>query len=198
MLEMIFDGIWMKTKALWVVAVLICYFTTSSTPCSSQDIEQYLHPNSRITAALPSSIFEDDENKPITYLDAAAYAFELLTNRGVVNPIICEATWIAAPLTGYLVDALGSWDSDGKSYSILRVGVHDGLGAEYSDRNSAGNEFIFLALGRDSAGNSIWYPPPGPDHQLREDETYDMMLPYEFLLNRERLESLQQRYPLGR
>ena len=157
--------------------------------------DQYLHPDSRISSELPSSIFADSEKKPITPREAAGYALGLLRRHRVANPVICEARWIAAPVSGYLVDALGTLANGEVLYSVFRVGLRDGL--ERADGlRKAGEEFVFIAMGRDTSGNIVWYPPPGPDHQPAADEAFDVLLPFEFLLNREDFETLPKRYPI--
>jgi hypothetical protein len=165
--------------------------------CSAPGTQQYFHPQAAISSDLSSPLFDDAEHRPITPRQAALYAIERLQARGVENPVICEAQWIAAPLSGYLVDALGTMESGDATYTLLRVGIRDGL--EHADGlRAAGEEFVFLALGRDSSGNSAWHPSPGPDYTPGEGEPVDDLLPYEFLLWRDRFETLSRRYPLNR
>jgi len=133
--------------------------------------------------------------KPISPREAASYALLRLQARGVKDIVICETFWITAPLSGYLVDAKGKAIINGKDYSLFRVGVKDGL-EKSKEKSSAGEEFVFIARGDNKAGEAVWYPSPGPDYRLGEGEAVpEGMLAYEFLLNRDKFESLESRFP---
>lgn len=131
---------------------------------------------------------------PIAPRDAVLFAIAHGEAKGITNIVICEVHWIAAPLTGYLVDLLGVLTLDREEYTTFRIGIADGLD-EDSDRNPAGKEFVFLALGRDTMGETFWFPRPGPDYRPAKDEAVpDSFFTYEFLLERERFETLYDRY----
>jgi hypothetical protein len=161
--------------------------------CWPQSLDQFLHPKARIGSDLPSPLFRQSSRKPITPREAASYAVQRLHEKGVSDLVVCEAQWIAAPVSGYLVDALGRWQSAGKLYHVFRVGIRDGLERANGD-HGAGEEFVFIALGREPSGSLIWYPGLGPDHRPAPGEPWDDLLPYEFLLRRADFESLPSRY----
>jgi len=140
-------------------------------------------------------LIEGNKAKSISPQEAASFAVSRLQARGVKDIVICESFWIAAPLSGYLVDAKGKATINGTEFSSFRVGIKDGLG-EKGERSSAGQEFVFIARGETKPGQSVWYPSPGPDYELAEGESVpEGMLAYEFLLNREQFEELHIRYP---
>jgi hypothetical protein len=117
-----------------------------------------------------------------------------LKARGITGIAICEAQWIAAPVSGYLIDALGNATIDGAKFSTFRIGIRDGREEEHG--LPAGEVFVFIAHGREDSGGSAWYPHPGPDHEPGPEEAItEGMLAYEFLIGRERFESLTTRYP---
>ena len=132
---------------------------------------------------------------PISPLKACKFAVEHLKKKGIKKIVICEVQWIAAPLTGYLVDTKGKLTIDHKDYSTFRIGITDGY-SEDPEKNLAGEEFVFIALGIDAEGEAIWYPSPGPDYKTTSDEAMpESFYIYEFLLNRDRFETLFERYP---
>ncbi len=129
---------------------------------------------------------------PVSEDDASSIARTLLESRGVAGPVICEVHRIEAPLAGYLVDALGSLVVDGIEYSTFRIGVRDGSEQECGDFN-AGDEFVFIARGIDALGAVIWLPAPGPDQTPDQGLEFDPT--WEFLLDREQFETLEERHP---
>jgi hypothetical protein len=132
-------------------------------------------------------------DRPISPQEACKFALQRLTERGISEIVICEIRWIAAPLAGYLIDAQGMLGLNGLTHTTFRVGIRDGTD-EAEGRHTAGDEFVFIARAEDSAGNALWHPSPGPDWQPSPEDTYDDLLPYEFLLEREQFESLENRY----
>jgi hypothetical protein len=98
------------------------------------------------------------------------------------------------------VDALGSLSQNGKRYSVFRVGIRDGEEAASlkEDIYRAGVQFVFIALGWDSAGNPVWHPACGPDYYLSPNGSVpEGALSYEFLFpgeNRKAFENLPCRY----
>jgi hypothetical protein len=188
---------WMfQPKSRFGVGVFILFQTLAlfwCPVCWPQSLDQFLHPKAVIGSDLPSPLFRDSPRKPITPREAASYAVQRLQERGVSHLCICEAQWIAAAVSGYLVDALGTWQSAGKSYHVFRIGIRDGMERTNGD-HGAGEKFVFIALGREPSGKLIWYPGLGPDHRPTPDEPWDGLLPYEFLLRRADFESLPSRY----
>jgi mannosidase alpha-like ER degradation enhancer 2 len=160
-------------------------------------IEPLLHKNAKLGIGLPGDlgIFKSDGGFPIDPREAARFAAARLHERGVKDILICESRWIAAPLSGYLVDGLGGLTIGGRDFTTFRVGVRDGCEARRGSGFEAGNEFVFIALGRDASGRAVWCPDPGPDIKLGPDRTFpESLLSYEFLMNRPEFESLSVRY----
>ncbi len=109
--------------------------------------------------------------------------------------MICEVQWIAAPISGYLVDLKGKLIIDHQDYTTFRIGITDSYD-EDTEENLAGKEFVFIALGKNAEGKAIWYPSPGPDYKPTNDEAIpESFFIYEFLINRDRFETLFNRYP---
>ena len=163
-------------------------------PCFPQSIERYLHKNASLGNGPSSELLKYFAHKPISSRQAASFAVDHLKAKGVTNIVICEVTWIAAPLGGYLVDAKGKATIEGAIYTIFRVGVRDGT-EERDGKSLAGEMFVFLALGRDQSGLTHWYPAPGPDYSLAEGQAVTLdMLAYEFLLHRDKFQTLDRRY----
>jgi hypothetical protein len=124
--------------------------------------------------------------------EAVARALDLLEAHGVEHAAVCETHRIEAPLTGYLVDALGRMTLGDSVLTSFRIGVRDGL-EQRDGMFMAGEEFVFIARGVDSEGSAIWFPAPGPDQP--PILTDDSDLPYEFLLYRAEFETLGDRFP---
>lgn len=78
-----------------------------------------------------------------------------LGEMGGEDMIVVGVRRIEAPLSGYLVDAAGILTMDCVEYTVFRVGVRDGM----DDPDCAGEEFVFLAGGRDCDDNPIIFPP---------------------------------------
>jgi hypothetical protein len=103
--------------------------------------------------------------------------------------VVCRTKEIMAPLGGFMVDAIGMLQRDGRSYSLFRVGVYDGSdGPQYP----AGREFVFIAKGADAAGGTAWIPPPGPDY-MDADPDAGFIGEYEFLYDRAEFEQVPSR-----
>ena len=63
-------------------------------------------------------------------------------------------------------------------------------------KSPAVKEFVFIAFGKNTGGKTLWYPHPGPDYKPAEEKaTPESFFIYEFLLNRDRFETLFDRYP---
>jgi hypothetical protein len=183
----------MRIRVVFIISLL--FFLGFPYVRSADFLERYLHKNARLDTGPPAELLQDSLRKPISPQQASLFAVQHLKTRGVGDIVICEAFWIAAPLSGYLIDALGKTTINGVRYTTFRVGIRDGLEEEGTKR-PAGEVFVFIAYGRDSAGQSVWYPSPGPDYTVAQGEAItEDMLAYEFLLGRERFEALSTRYP---
>jgi hypothetical protein len=184
-------GMWVRVSCI----ISLLFFLGFPCVLSADLLEQYLHKNARLDNGPPVELLQDSLRKPISLQQASLFAAQHLKARGVEDIVICEAFWIAAPLSGYLIDALGKTTINGVRYTTFRIGIRDGLEKE-GTRRLAGEVFVFIAYGKDSSGQSMWYPSPGPDYTVAQDEVItDEMLAYEFLLGRERFETLSTRYP---
>lgn len=183
------------TTDLFVQGLILVAFLFGTTQlCSAKSIEAYLHKNAILAVEPlshpPSDLISKTKEMPISPLKACKFAIERLKTKGIKNIVICEVQWIAAPLSGYLVDTKGALAIDHHEYSTFRIGITDGLDED------AGKEFIFMAFRKNTNGQAIWYPRPGPDYKLKEGEVVpESLLIYEFLIDRERFETLWDRYP---
>jgi hypothetical protein len=138
---------------------------------------------------------QNPERKPISPREACYFAIEHCEVKGIKHIVICEVQWIAAPLSGYLIDLTGKLTIDHEDYTTFRIGITDGY-EEDTEKNPAGEEFVFIAFGKNTEGKILWYPRPGPDYKPAEEEaTPESFFIYEFLLNRDRFETLFDRYP---
>jgi len=150
------------------------------------DIDKYLHEDAILHGV---EMPPEAEYKAISLKEAIQFAIRYLENKGVKEIKICETKWMAAPLGGFLIDGLGDFSIGGKEYSIFRIGIRDG------SEGNAGEAFAFIARGEDEKGNVIWYPEPGPGFQPVKGEVFpEELMVYEFLIDRERFESLSSRF----
>jgi hypothetical protein len=167
--------------------------------CSEHKFESYFHSNAIIAVPplshpTPSHLSDTSATKPLSSLEACRFAIHHLEKKGIKNIVICEVQWIAAPLSGYLVDLKGNLTIEGQDYSIFRIGITDSF--EKYIKKTAGDEFVFIAYNKNKDGKTFWYPKPGPDSDIFEENIMsDNILVYEFLLQRERFETLFERYP---
>lgn len=162
-----------------------------------------LHPLAVIAGG--PAIVEGMETTILSPMEAAGIAADLLHAMGATGVLVCEVHRIEAPLTAYIVDALGAMDmiflsdttGDGEvQYSTFRMVLRDGAESD-GELYAPGEQISFIARGVDSTGQIVWYPPCGPDFVVPEGDPgiTDEMLEYEFLLWREDFESLESRYP---
>lgn len=186
-----FDDVVFNTEAHPVTKT----WTMGCPPPGPDDPGPLLHSNARLGIGLPgeTSLFRADGRLPIAPREAVRFAAAHLRRRGAADVLICESRWIAAPLSGYLVDGLGRLALDGREYTAFRVGVRDG--GEAGSGAEAGSEFAFIAFGRDADGRPVWYPEPGPDvHPGPDQACPEGLLSFEFLMNRPEFEGLSARY----
>jgi hypothetical protein len=177
----------------FVPAILVVLLWCSWSVCFPQSIDHYLHKNAFFDLGPSSEMLKYSVHKPISHRKAASFAVDHLKAKGVTNIVICEVWWIAAPLGGYLVNALGKATIKDTIYTTFQVGVRDGTD-ERDGKSLAGEMFVFIALGKDKSGQLHWYPPPGPDIWPPQGVADSSVLDYEFILHRERFENLDKRY----
>ncbi len=156
-------------------------------------VRSFVHPQASIQGYSNDSKAEFEAHGVLTVEEAMDSAIDILRRRGVGRLYICEVFWIAAPVSIYLIDAIGDYDFAGGHYTSFRLGIIDrpeGIGSHFPE------EFIFIARGFDAAGQPLWFPPPGPDAGLeaREPSTRAVQA-YELLPDRERFETLASRFP---
>jgi len=150
------------------------------------DIEKYLHKDAILRGV---EMPPEAGYKAISLEEAIRFAIQYLESKSVKEIKICETRWIVAPLGGFLIDGLGNFSIEGKEYSTFRIGIRDG------SEGNAGEVFAFIARGEGEKGNVIWYPEPGPDFQPAKGEAFpEELIVYEFLVDRERFESLSDRF----
>lgn len=163
---------------------------TSSATDITATTDNYLHKE----AIIENVGTQTHVSTEITGKQAAAFAVKNLEGRGIKNIQICVVGWIAAPLGGYLIDAKGNWSQENANYSTFRIGITDGS-EEVEGKFSIREEFVFIALGKDKAGNKTWFPTPGPNYS--DSINPDVPMEYEFLYNAEDIkgfENLQERF----
>jgi len=180
-----------KCYVFFIAAICGVVFSTNKFQETS-----YLHKNARLVE--PSPIVKGTDKGPISAHRAAAFAFARLESRGMKYVQICEVRWIAAPLTGYLIDAKGSLRIDRQKFRVFRIGVRDGM-EEKDGLWKAGSEFVFIAYGKTSGGKPVWYPKFGPGLVPTEKSTPEEMssyLAFQFLAPEEQknFENLADRY----
>jgi hypothetical protein len=184
----------MVRKPLGLSAILAVFWLSLPIFCPASSVDRYLHKNAQIDSA-PQDLFHGSAMKPILPLQAASFALHRLEARGVRDIVICEISWIAAAVSGYLVDVKGKATINGINYSTFRIGIRDGS-EKKNGKSLAGDEFVFIARGEKESGRPVWYPSPGPDYKLADGgDVTEGMLAYEFLLNRKKFESLRSRFP---
>lgn len=161
------------------VLVLAMRFLEIFPGYSSVVLVHYLHPESKISTELD----------PVEFTESTACwaAVFHLTQAGVENIRICEVLRIEAPVSGYLVDATGLWNSrDDNVFGVFRIGILDGQ--DYPEER--GEEFVFLAASSDANGDMLLYPEP----VAAEDSVF--VYAHEFLQNRNEFFALPERYDI--
>lgn len=173
------------------------------------DVGKSLHPRARI------------ENGPgnhrapgvLTVEQALIKAIALFEDSGVRRLCVCEVRWVEAPVSGYLVDALGdlemkvthgSMGEEGR-YFIFRLGISDRAQGDGSPLAcGAGEGFAFVAKGVGPDGEPKWYPPPvltdvvaarlKGDPRAETDLKFPLVYFVKYFQDRERFASLPERY----
>ncbi|MGD2084588.1 MAG: hypothetical protein PVH61_00240 [Candidatus Aminicenantes bacterium] len=174
--------------------VFVCLFFFSFL-YNENSLDHYLHKNAQLGGGISKDIINSSGVKPLSPRQAAFFAVQRLKEKGITKILVCESHWITAPISGYLVDCQGKMTIKNKDFTVFRIGIRDGLEAHHGKKYQAGTEFVFIALGWDQTGEPVWYPEPGPDYQLKEGEIFpEELLSYEFLVRRDKFESLPTRY----
>jgi len=111
-------------------------------------------------------------------------ALDTLYAMGAENIVFCGLMRIEAPLGGWLADGLFDLEREAARYGTFRVGVSD-----------SARVFAVVARGSEEDGGTVWLPAPGPDCVVPEGEAApEGLLTYEFLLEREEFEGLEERF----
>ena len=161
----------------YIVPVFVIKLLTLIPWMASGTLEYHLHSDSGI-----ESTFTTDDFDGSAACWAALYR---LCEMGTDNVVICSVNRIEAPLSGYLVDATGELEIDGREYTVFRVGVRDGR----ENPDWAGVEFVFLAAGFDDSGAYIYPPGAGienpdgnftPEHEFLLDTEEFLSIPIRF------------------
>lgn len=197
----------MKRKNVLIILCILGYgamvgalVTSGLQACAPNRLEASLHRHALLAVPPLSSPPSADlvppaAHPPISPREACGFALDHFEAKGIRDFVLCEVHWIAAPRSGYLVDATGTLTIDHEEYTTFRIGITDGF-AEDAEANPAGEEFVFMAFRKTPEGTGIWYPRPGPDDLSTIGEAMpDSVLIYEFLFQRERFETLSERYP---
>lgn len=170
--------------------------SASSSVVSPGDSVGILHPLAVIGEG--PVVAEGMETVALSPMDAARTAAGLLGEMGATDVLVCEVMRIEAPLTAYVVDAVGALSMNGGEFDAFRLVLRDG--AEYDgELYPPAEQIAFIARGIDQSGQAVWYPSCGPDYVPEGDEPAfaDSMFEFEFLIGRESFETLSQRYPAG-
>ncbi len=141
-------------------------------------------------------LVEGKETVMLSPMDAARTAAGLLGEMGATGVLVCEVARIEAPLTAYVVDAVGAFSMNGSTFDAFRLVLRDG--AEYDgELYPPAEQIAFIAHGVDPSGEAAWYPSCGPDYVPAGDEPSfpDALFEFEFLIGRESFETLSVRYP---
>ena len=171
-----------RRKAMRPVIVIVCAVAfLSSSMASAQESglpwEAFVHPEAMAAGsfdALPGS----------TAAVVVGTALDTLYAMGAENIVFCGLMRIEAPLGGWLADGLFDLEREAARYGTFRVGVSD-----------SARVFAVVARGSEEDGGTVWLPPPGPDCVVPEGEAApEGLLTYEFLLEREEFEGLEERF----
>lgn len=154
----------------WVLPGFVLKLLTVFPMLTAAVSNSYLHPEAEVELIVSAGSFSEAE--------ACFAGIFRLVEEGVEDVRICRITRIEAPVSGYLVDATGTMEMEGRRYEVFRVGIEDG----YDNPDLAGAEFVFLAGGTDETGESFLYPP----------ETGGFVYEHEFLMEREEFLSLTE------
>lgn len=118
---------------------------------------------------------EESSGWESTAPEASVYALLRFHLLGVEDPVVLSVKRIEAPLSGYLVDASGRLELEGRAYSLFRLGLRD----DGENSGPAWSEFVFLAAGFGEDGEPFIYPAGDPG----SDDSFAWQ--HEFLLDRE-------------
>lgn len=162
--------------------VSICAAALLSLPMASAQEsglpwEAFVHPEAMAAGsfdALPGS----------TAAVLVGTSLDTLYSMGAEDIVFCDLMRIEAPLGGWLADGLFYLEKEAARYGTFRVGVSD-----------SARVFAVMARGSEEDGGTVWLPAPGPDCVVPEGEAApEGLLTYEFLLEREEFEDLEERF----
>lgn len=167
----------MRLVRLAICATVLLPAAMASAQRTGLPWEAFVHPEAMAAGnfdALPGS----------TAAVLVGTALDTLYAMGAEDIVFCGLMRIEAPLGGWLTDGLFDLEEGGARYGTFRVGVSD-----------SGRVFAVMARGRGADGAAAWLPPPGPDCVVPEGEAApEGLLTYEFLLEREEFEGLEERF----
>ncbi|MFO7949010.1 MAG: hypothetical protein R6U36_01430 [Candidatus Fermentibacteraceae bacterium] len=167
----------MRPVIITVCAAALLLLPMASAQESGLPWEAFVHPEAMAAGsfdALPGS----------TAAVLVGTALDTLYAMGAEDIVFCGLMRIEAPLGGWLADGLFDLERGGARYGTFRVGVSD-----------SGSVFALMARGSEEDGGTVWLPAPGPDCVVPEGEAApEGLLTYEFLLEREEFEDLDERF----
>lgn len=169
----------MMDVTAFIIPVLILKLAAMMPGIASATLSLNMHPQCAVSSTVDGEVFDESL--------ACLVALHHLDQYEVEDVLICRATKIEAPLSGYLVDAQGFWENGDREYSLFRLGVMD----DVEDSNRAGEEFVFLAVGFSEDGNAFVYPTGANI----EDPDGNFIWEHEFLLDEEEFFSVPFLFP---
>lgn len=184
------------------LALILLFFFGWTLELFGQDdakwTRHFIHPQASIQGYPEQFKAEFEKRGVLTAEQAIDRAVKILRQMDIGHLCICEVTWIAGGVSGYLIDALGDFNFQNNHYTIFRLGITDSpQGTGYPGfPEGAGEKFVFIAKGLTPDSRPVWLPGLGPDFQPEpQDAVPEWILSYNYLLNRERFETLGDRYP---
>jgi len=131
----------------WVVPSFIMVFASMFPGMADAVLARHVSPEAHLESVESPGAYGASQ--------AVFSALLRLYEMGGEDMIVVGVRRIEAPLSGYLIDATGRLAMDCVGYTVFRVGIRDDM----EDPDYAGEEFVFLASGRDCDGNTIIFPP---------------------------------------
>lgn len=156
--------------------VLLC-----GTAISSHPLNDFIYADKEIIESIV-------QMNDVKLTNAIYLAMDSITELDGENILFCRFHRIDAPLGAYLLDGLFKMELEGEEYSTFRVVIEDSTEDRF---------FALIARGMDSESNVIWYPEPGPDFIPENNQVIpESFLIYEFLIDRDEFENLENEFPL--
>ena len=167
----------MRLGIITICGMVVLSISTVSAQEAGLPWEAFIHADA---AALES--FEGMDDSTVGVL--VGTALDTLYAMGAEDIVFCSLMRIEAPLGGWLLDGLFDLEKQDARYGTFRVGVSD-----------SARVFAVMARGSVEDGGTVWLPAPGPDCMVPEGEVApEGLLAYEFLLEREDFEDLEERF----